>query len=73
MSTIAAIGEARLLDGYALAGVSVLAAEGADAQRAAWNRLEPGVGLVLLTDESRRSLEDVLDDRSDLLWIVVSP
>ena len=49
MGGIVAIGERALIQGFALAGVSVITADGADTARAAWRALPDGVGLVILT------------------------
>lgn len=71
MTTVAAIGEGRLVEGFGLAGVTVLAADDPAGWRAAWDDLADDVGLLLLTASSRRALADRLDDRGDLLWTVV--
>jgi vacuolar-type H+-ATPase subunit F/Vma7 len=49
MSGIVAIGERERVQGFSLAGVSVVAVEGADAVRAAWRELPARVELVILT------------------------
>ncbi len=58
MSAIVAIGEPALIEGYALAGVRVLAAEGADEVRRAWESLTRTTGLVILTAAAGTHLGD---------------
>jgi vacuolar-type H+-ATPase subunit F/Vma7 len=58
--TVAALGEWALVRGYALAGVTVLAAEDADAVRAAWRTLEPDVEVVILTPAAAAALGGVI-------------
>jgi vacuolar-type H+-ATPase subunit F/Vma7 len=57
MSTIVALGEREQLQGFALVGVEVAAADDADAVRAAWRELPGGVGLVILTAAAHGALE----------------
>ena len=71
VTTVAAIGEGRLVEGYGLAGVTVLAADDPAGWLAAWDELDDEVGLLLLTADSRRVLADRLGGRDDLLWTVV--
>ena len=70
MSRVAAIGEETRLAGYALAGVDIYAASGADQYRAAWTRLPGDVGLVVLTSAARAALGSQLAGRPQLLWVV---
>lgn len=55
--TVAVIGEDVLIQGYGLAGARVLAAEEADAVRAAWRSLTPDVGVVILTPAAASALD----------------
>lgn len=55
---IAAIGEPAELQGYALAGVTVLGAEGPDAVRSAWRRLDERTAVVILTEAAATYLAD---------------
>lgn len=71
MSRIVAIGEHPRIDGFALAGVQLLAADDADEVRAAWSRLDRDVGVVLLTPEARAALSDVLSLPSRVIWTVL--
>ena len=70
MSRIVAIGEEALLAGYALAGVELIAADGPDRAREAWDQLGDDVGLVLLAPAARRALSEMLH-RPGLLWVVL--
>lgn len=54
---LVAIGERQLVRGYALAGATVMAAEGTAAVRQAWDSLDPGVTLVILTAAAARHLD----------------
>ncbi|MEV4129569.1 V-type ATP synthase subunit F [Nocardia sp. NPDC049707] len=60
MSAIVAIGEPALIEGYALAGVDLLPAEGADEVRRAWESLVRTTGLVILTAAAAAHLGDEL-------------
>lgn len=56
MGRIVAIGERARIQGFALAGVSVIDADGAAEVRAAWHALPEGVGLVILTAAAHAAL-----------------
>lgn len=71
MSRVAAIGDERVLEGYALAGVDVLPAQDAASALAAWRSLEPDVTLVLLSTRAHRALADELPTAGRRLWTVV--
>lgn len=49
MSRIAVLGERVAVEGFGLAGASVVVAEGAEAVRAAWRALPTDVAVVVLT------------------------
>jgi len=68
MSRIVALGESRRLEGFALAGVALLPAEGPDEVRAAWSDLDPEVAVVTLTPAAEDALSDLLDLRHDVTW-----
>jgi len=68
--SVAAIGEASLLMGYALAGVQVLDATDAEGARVAWDELPAGVELVLLTSGARAALGSRVED-GPVLWVEV--
>ncbi len=46
---VASIGESARIEGYALAGVAIRAAEDPEAARRAWDALSPSTGVVILT------------------------
>lgn len=72
MSRVAAIGEDALVQGYALAGVEVMAAGDATAVRAAWDGLADDVGCVILTPAARTGLGPRLAERPGVIWAVLS-
>lgn len=53
---IAALGETVRVQGFGLAGVVVLPADGAEEVRAAWRSLPPDVGILILTADAARVL-----------------
>lgn len=55
-SRIVAIGEPATVQGFALAGVQVLAAESPDAVRTAWAGLPDDVALVILSSAAEQAL-----------------
>jgi vacuolar-type H+-ATPase subunit F/Vma7 len=72
VSRIVAIGEETLLEGYALAGVSVTAAPDAGSVLEAWSALEPGdAELVILTRAARDALGAALSAESGIGWVVL--
>lgn len=68
--TVAALGEAALVRGFALAGVRVIEAEGADAVRSAWRALPDEVAVVILTPRSARILGDAAFEPGAALTVV---
>ncbi|HEU5333365.1 MAG TPA: V-type ATP synthase subunit F [Actinocrinis sp.] len=54
--SVAALGEAALVQGFALAGARVVCAEDADAARRAWRSLPQDVAVVILTPNAARSV-----------------
>lgn len=72
MSGVVAIGEEKLLLGYALVGVDVVPAEGADSARAAWDALPSDTGLVLLTPAARSALGPRVGERAVLIAVLPS-
>jgi vacuolar-type H+-ATPase subunit F/Vma7 len=71
MSRVAAIGDARRVAGFALAGVEVHVAETSVAAHDAWDELGVGVGLVILTPQAAADLERRLSEREDILWVTL--
>ncbi len=71
MNTIVAIGATHGLEGFALAGVKVIAA-GTDTDVAhAWALLDDDVGLVILSPEAADALGAALTERHDMLTVVM--
>ncbi len=70
MGTVVALGDARELQGFALAGARVVAASG-DEVLDAWRRLDDEVGLVILSGDAAERLDGVLAERPDVLTAVV--
>ena len=70
---VAAIGEARLVRGYGLAGVTVLAAEDERAAQAAWRALDPRVGLVIVTPSAARAVAAAGGPGRRLLAVLPAP
>jgi vacuolar-type H+-ATPase subunit F/Vma7 len=70
VSGIVAIGEERLLTGYALAGVAMLPAEDAANAREAWERLPADTAMVVLTPAAHAALADAVRER-ELLYVVL--
>ena len=71
MSLAVAIGDSRRLGGFALVGVSVLSAAGADAVRSAWETLPDGAELVILSPDAVEHLGTLLAERPDVVWVVL--
>jgi vacuolar-type H+-ATPase subunit F/Vma7 len=71
MSTVAAIGASNAIEGFAFAGVSVIAAAAESAVLDAWQTLGPDVGLVILTPHSLSVLEPHLSERPQMLTIAM--
>ena len=69
MSVVVAIGEARRVAGFALAGVDVRTAESAQAVQDEWEGLARDVGLVILTPEAATALEERRSEREDIVWV----
>jgi len=69
VSVVVAIGEARRVAGFALAGVDVRTAESAQAVQDEWEGLARDVGLVILTPEAATALEERRSEREDIVWV----
>jgi vacuolar-type H+-ATPase subunit F/Vma7 len=72
VSAVVAIGEEALLAGYALVGVTVVAARDAAAARAAWETLPSDAQLVLLTAAARAALGSSVRERTVLCAVLPS-
>ena len=73
MGRIAAIGTVSRVQGFALAGALIVAAETADAVRSAWAALDADIVLVILTPPAAEALADRLDDPSSTRLTAVLP
>jgi vacuolar-type H+-ATPase subunit F/Vma7 len=71
MSRAAAIGDARRLAGFALAGVLVAEATDAASAHAAWESLPEDTALLILSPDARDHLRSRLAERADLVWTVL--
>jgi vacuolar-type H+-ATPase subunit F/Vma7 len=71
MSRAAVIGEALRVQGFALAGALVLAAEDAGQAQAAWRSLPPDVAVVVLTGSAAAWLSEAARDRPGVLLAVM--
>ena len=69
MSSVVALGSDRALDGFALAGVSVVPGASEHEVLRAWERLGDEVGLVILSPLAARTLEPHLQERPDVLTV----
>jgi vacuolar-type H+-ATPase subunit F/Vma7 len=73
MSGIASIGQRERVQGFSFAGVTVVAADGADAVRAAWAQLPNRVKLVILTEAAHAALDAEQLAHEDAPLAVVMP
>ena len=67
VSSVVALGSGHALDGFALAGASVVTAETEDEVLRAWEGLGDGVGLLILSSFAAQTLVQHLKQRPDLL------
>jgi len=72
MSRAAVIGEATVVQGFALAGAVVCPAESQDEARSAWRSLPPDIVVVVLTARAAAWLGGMLQGR-DVLPVVMRP
>jgi vacuolar-type H+-ATPase subunit F/Vma7 len=70
MSTVVALGETDGLQGFVLAGVTVMRATTVAEVEAAWHGLAADVGLVILSPNAARILESALTQRPEVLTVV---
>ena len=73
MSGIVAIGERERIQGFAFAGVRVIATEDAESIRAAWRRLPAELELVILTAAAHAALSAEQLTREEAPLAVVMP
>lgn len=70
-SRIVVLGEASLVDGFRLAGASVLAAAGPGQVEQAWRSLPEDTALLVMTPMAAGVLGARLVDRPRLTWVVM--
>jgi len=70
MTRVAALGDTASVEGFALAGALVFAADDPDAIDAAWDALPDDVGVVILTPLAQHRLQARLDDRPHMLTVM---
>jgi vacuolar-type H+-ATPase subunit F/Vma7 len=73
MATAAVIGEALAVEGYALAGAIVLAADSQAEAAAVWDALPPDTALLIVTTRAAGWLADQLAQRPTILTAVLRP
>ncbi len=71
MSQIVALGEASRVRGFALGGATAVVAGNTSEMAAAWQALEPDVGLVLLTPLAAQAIAPQLEERPHVLTVVL--
>jgi vacuolar-type H+-ATPase subunit F/Vma7 len=70
MSSVVALGEIDALEGFVLAGVTVVTAATDAEISTAWQGLDTDVGLLILSVHAAQVLEPVLAERPDVLTVV---
>lgn len=73
MWRVAVLGERAVVEGWALGGARVLAADSPEQVRTAWAGLGREVAVVLLTPAAVRALRTDQNDRSGPLTVVLPP
>ncbi|HUY40393.1 MAG TPA: hypothetical protein VMV82_02360 [Candidatus Dormibacteraeota bacterium] len=71
MGQVVALGEAVRVAGFALAGAGVVVADGPAAVRDAWRALPGDVVVVVLTPAAAASLGGAVEDRGEVLTVVM--
>ncbi|HEU4543754.1 MAG TPA: hypothetical protein VFR23_21650 [Jiangellaceae bacterium] len=71
MTTVAVLGERALIQGYALAGGLPLVAETPEQARERWERLPPGVQVVVLTPAAAAALSAARDEAAAPMTVVM--
>lgn len=71
MGVLVALGESALVEGFGLAGATVMCADDPDSVRRAWASLPDDVAVVLLTAEAAAVLSDSEPPRGELLTAVM--
>lgn len=70
MSRVVALGETGRVEGYALAGVTVLTTDRDGVERT-WHRVPDDTGLLVLTPSAAEALDERLASHPRLLWTVI--
>jgi len=73
MGRVVALGEAVRVEGFALAGATVLVAEAPDAVCRTWESMPDDVAVVLLTTNAAAALAHGEAPRKDVLTAVMPP
>ncbi len=73
MSRVAVIGEQGRIQGFALAGVATHPAETDEEARSAWRSLGDEVAVVILTPSAADRLAGQLEQRPEVLTVVMPP
>ena len=71
MSRVVVLGDPIWVEGFALAGATVLPATDPDAVRAAWADLPADTGVLVVTADAAEALGGALEDRPYLLSVVI--
>ena len=72
MSHVVALGETHELEGFALVGVTVVAAATRTEVIDAWRNLDQDVGLVILSPTAADVLDQHLEDRPNTFTVVMT-
>ncbi|MCI4354228.1 MAG: hypothetical protein L3K06_02545 [Thermoplasmata archaeon] len=71
MSRVVVLGDPLWVEGFALAGATVLPATDPDAVRAAWDVLPEDTVVLVVTADAAETLGSALEDRPYLLSVVI--
>ena len=71
MSTVVALGSGHKLEGFALAGVTVVEARTDTEILQAWQHLDSEVGLMILSVPAARVLQPLIHERPDVLTVAM--
>lgn len=73
MSRLVVIGDPVWVEGFVLAGATVLPATDPDGVRAAWDGLPEDAAVLVMTADAAEALGDALEERPYLLSVVIPP
>jgi vacuolar-type H+-ATPase subunit F/Vma7 len=71
MSRLVVLGDPTWVEGFVLAGATVLPATDADGVRAAWDGLPEDAAVLVMTADAAKALGDSLEERPYLLSVVI--